>query len=77
MGPSQAPIQWVPWVKQPEREAVYLTPSSAEVKNDGALPSLLYMCSSHGASIFKYRDSLILLFIPLTDIEEIQFEKRC
>jgi hypothetical protein len=40
MGPTQPPIQWVPWaitpgIKQPGREALH-SPSSAEVKNGGA-----------------------------------------
>jgi hypothetical protein len=32
-GPTQPPIQWVPWVKRPGREAVHSPPTSAEVKN--------------------------------------------
>jgi hypothetical protein len=37
-----------PWVKQPEREADHSPPSSAEVKNDGAIPPLPHISSSHG-----------------------------
>jgi hypothetical protein len=38
-------IQWVPGalfleVKRPEREADYSSPSSAEIKNGGAMPPL-------------------------------------
>jgi hypothetical protein len=44
LGPNQPPIQWVPvaaspGVKWPQREAGYSPPSSAEVKNGGAIPS--------------------------------------
>jgi hypothetical protein len=43
LGPTQPPIQWVlealsPEVKRPGHEADYLPPSSAEVKNGGAIP---------------------------------------
>jgi hypothetical protein len=45
LGPIQSPIRWVPWalswgVKQPGHEADHSSPSSAEVKNDGAIPPL-------------------------------------
>jgi hypothetical protein len=36
IGPTQHPIQWVPGVKRPRREADYSIPSSAEVKKRGA-----------------------------------------
>jgi hypothetical protein len=32
LGPTQPPIQWVPGVKRPEREADHSPPTSAEVK---------------------------------------------
>jgi hypothetical protein len=45
LGPNQPSIQWVLWdvpavVEQQEREADHSPPSSAEVKNGGAVPSL-------------------------------------
>jgi hypothetical protein len=45
LGPTQPPIQWVPWaispgVKRPGREADHSPPSSAEVKNSGATSPL-------------------------------------
>jgi hypothetical protein len=40
LGPTQPPIQWVPVVKRQECEADHSPPSSAEVKNGGALPPL-------------------------------------
>jgi hypothetical protein len=39
LGPTQPPIQCVPRVKQPRREADNSIASSAEVKNGGAIPS--------------------------------------
>jgi hypothetical protein len=36
-------------VKRPEREADHSPPSSAEVKNGGAIPPLPHMYSWHGA----------------------------
>jgi hypothetical protein len=33
LGPTQSPIQWVPGLKRPRREAEHSHPSSAEVKN--------------------------------------------
>jgi hypothetical protein len=44
-GPNQPPIQWVSeaifqGVERSERKADYSPPSSAEVKNDGAIPPL-------------------------------------
>jgi hypothetical protein len=44
LGPTQPPIQWVPWtlslgVKRPGLEADHSLPSSAEVKNDWSYTS--------------------------------------
>jgi hypothetical protein len=48
VGSTHPPRQWVPGtvsprVKRPRREADHLTPSSAQVKNDGVIPQLLHM----------------------------------
>jgi hypothetical protein len=40
LGPTQPPIQWVPGLKQPEREGDHSPPTSADVKNCGAIPPL-------------------------------------
>jgi hypothetical protein len=45
LGPTQLPIRWLPGtlsqeVKRPGNEADHFFPSSAEVKNDGAIPPL-------------------------------------
>jgi hypothetical protein len=37
-GSTQPLIQWVPRVKQPVREADHTPPSTAEIKNGGAIP---------------------------------------
>jgi hypothetical protein len=52
--PTQPPIQWIPGalssgVKRPGREADHPPPSSAEVKNCGAIPPLPHMSSRHNA----------------------------
>jgi hypothetical protein len=44
LGPTQPPIQWVPWalslgVKRPKHEADHSPPSSAEVKNEWSYTS--------------------------------------
>jgi hypothetical protein len=54
LGPTQPPIQCVPGalspgVKRLGREADHSPPSSAEVKNDGAIPTLPHMSSRHSA----------------------------
>jgi hypothetical protein len=54
LGPTQPPIQWVPGalsrlVKRQGREADYSPPSSAEVKNVGAIPPLPHTSSWRGA----------------------------
>jgi hypothetical protein len=45
LGPTQPPIQWIPGnlfpgLKRGERETDHSLPSSAEVKNVGAIPQL-------------------------------------
>jgi hypothetical protein len=50
--PIQPPIQWVPGslssrVKRPGSEAYHSPPSSAEIKNGGALPPLPHISSCH------------------------------
>jgi hypothetical protein len=47
LGPTQLPIQWVSRVKRPGREAENSPPSSAKVKNGGAIPSLPHRSSWH------------------------------
>jgi hypothetical protein len=58
LGLIQPPVQWVPRVRSPDvkrpgreagRETDRSTPSSAEVKNDGAIPPFLHMPSWRGA----------------------------
>jgi hypothetical protein len=54
LGPTQPPIEWVveavyPRVKRPGHEADHSPPSSAEVRNDGAIPPLPHTFSWHGA----------------------------
>jgi hypothetical protein len=54
LGPTQPPIQWIsgaisPDAKRPGREADQSHPSSAEVKNGGAIPPLPHMSSWHNA----------------------------
>jgi hypothetical protein len=49
LGPTQPPIKWVLGEKRQGREADYTPPSSAEVKNNGAIPLLPYTSSWPGA----------------------------
>jgi hypothetical protein len=54
LGSTQSPIQWLPGalsleVKQPGREAAHSPPSTAEVKNGGAIPPLPHTSSWRGA----------------------------
>jgi hypothetical protein len=54
LGPTQPPIQWVLGalslrVKRPGHEADHSPPSSAEVKNVGAIPPLPHISSWHSA----------------------------
>jgi hypothetical protein len=66
LGPTQPPIQWVPAalsseVKWQEREADHSLPSSAEVKNDGAIHPLPHTSSWSIASLIKHKDNLPFL----------------
>jgi hypothetical protein len=54
LGPTQPPIKCVPvivspGIKQPGRDAEQSPPSSTEVENGGAIPSLPHMSSWRGA----------------------------
>jgi hypothetical protein len=80
LGPTQAPIQWVPWalslgVKRPEREADHSPPFSATVKNAWSYTSTsqyFFMARC----LVKHRDnftftftlSLVLLLILCTKV---------
>jgi hypothetical protein len=48
---NQPPIQWAvsPGINRPGREADHSPPSSVEVRNGGAIPSLLHISSRHSA----------------------------
>jgi hypothetical protein len=53
LGPTEAPIQWVPGVlspgiKRPGREAEHSSQCSADVKNGGAIPPLPHTSSRRG-----------------------------
>jgi hypothetical protein len=39
---TQPPIQWVPEARSPGREADHSPPSTAEVRNGGAVPPLIH-----------------------------------
>jgi hypothetical protein len=65
LGPTQPPVQWVRGdfslrVKQLGREADYSPPSSAEVKNGGAIPPFSHMSSWHSTELIKHRDNFAL-----------------
>jgi hypothetical protein len=62
VGSIQPPIQWILGAlslvkKQPGREADYSPPSTAEVKNDGPIPSLPHTSSWGGAQLVKHRNN--------------------
>jgi hypothetical protein len=52
-----------PGIKRKGREADHSPPSSAEVKNDGAVTPLPSTCSWPGTSLIKRRDNLPLPYI--------------
>jgi hypothetical protein len=57
--PTQPPIQWIvaavsSVVKQRRRETNYSPPSSAHVRNGGAIPPLRLTSSWHGDFIYYY-----------------------
>jgi hypothetical protein len=62
-GFTQPPVQWArgvlfPGVKRQGREADHLPPSSAEVKNGGAVPPLPHMPSWYNVKLNKRRMTL-------------------
>jgi hypothetical protein len=64
LGPILPPMQWTlrdisPGAKQKRHGAEQSTPSNAEVKNSGAIPSLLI--SFHGAVLKIVRSGTILM----------------
>jgi hypothetical protein len=63
LGPNQPPIQWVPAVKRPDREADNSLPSSAEVKNGEAVSPLPHI--RHGVALHSLntRDNFTLLHV--------------
>jgi hypothetical protein len=66
LGPAQFPIHCVTGansavVKRQELEAAQLPPSSAEVKDGGAIPPLLHMSSWRGAYLIMRRDNFHFL----------------
>jgi hypothetical protein len=72
LGPIQTPIQWVPgalssWVKRPGRETDHSPPSSAEVRNGGAIPPIPHILSWHRAQLINHRNNFyifcLLLFV--------------
>jgi hypothetical protein len=64
-GATHPPIQWVPGdlspgVKQTGHEAEQWSPSSAKVKNGGAIPPLPHISLWHNAYLMKQRDNFTL-----------------
>jgi hypothetical protein len=62
LGPTQLPITWIPGalsvrVKWPGHEADRSPPSSAEVKNSGAISPLPHTSLLRGAYLIKHRDN--------------------
>jgi hypothetical protein len=71
LGPTQPPIQWVrgalsPMVKRPGREADQSPPSTAEVKNGGAISPLPHTPSWHIAYLIKHKDKFTFHFYVYT-----------
>jgi hypothetical protein len=47
-------------------------PSSAEVKESGAIPPLPHMSSWHSAYLIKHRDNFTFLYTHISDVQDIQ-----
>jgi hypothetical protein len=62
LGPTQSPIQCVPGVKRPGREADHSPPTSTEVKNSGAI-ALLHKCLH--VIVLNLLSKKTTLFLPL------------
>jgi hypothetical protein len=48
LGPTQPHIQWIPGVKRPGCEADHSPPTTAEVRNGGAIPPLPHVLVAWG-----------------------------
>jgi hypothetical protein len=57
MGPTQHPIQWVPGVKGPGREADHSPPDSAEVKKMWVYTSTPHTSSWRSVQAVQHRDN--------------------
>jgi hypothetical protein len=55
--PNQLPPQWVPGLFPQGLGGRDLHPSSAKVKNGGAIYPILHMSSRRGASLIKHKDN--------------------
>jgi hypothetical protein len=66
LGPIQPPVQWVPAVKRPRREADHSFPSSAEVKNACSLTHLLKYVLMAWCLVKHRRDFTSSLPLPLS-----------
>jgi hypothetical protein len=77
LGHTQPPIQCVPGIKQPRLEADHAPPSSAGVKNGGAVPPLPHISSCHSAQLIKHRDFTFLMFCYLSLTDSVSREDEC
>jgi hypothetical protein len=71
LGPTKPPIQWVPRVQQPGRKTYQTPPSSAEVKNGGAIPPLPHVFMVQ--SLIRHRDFIFFIFISNTKVLERKY----
>jgi hypothetical protein len=80
LGPTQLPVQWVPgavsqgvmWL---EHEADHSLPSSAGMKNGGAIPPLSHLSSLHCAQLIKHRDNFT--FTAISVHVNVNRERSC